>query len=114
MAGATSVAAVGSLLACSRDGRGSMKIFEDRQEAGSRLAELLLRFEWEHPIVLALPRGGVPVAYEVARALGAPLDVLIVRKLGAPFQPELGVGALTEGGTRFVDEEMCAALGITP
>jgi len=90
-----------------------MRIFEDRQEAGARLAELLLRFESEHPLVLALPRGGVPVGYEVARALGAPLDVLIVRKIGAPFQPELGLGAITEGGTRFVDEEMCAALGVT-
>jgi putative phosphoribosyl transferase len=91
-----------------------MNIFEDRQEAGARLAERLLRFESEHPLVLALPRGGVPVAYEVARALGAPLDVLIVRKIGAPFQPELGLGAITEGGTRFVDEQMCQALGVTP
>ncbi|MGZ3439954.1 MAG: phosphoribosyltransferase family protein [Polyangia bacterium] len=91
-----------------------MKIFEDRQEAGARLAELLQRFESEHPLVLALPRGGVPVGYQVARALGAPLDVLIVRKIGAPFQPELGLGAITEGGTRWVDEDMCATLGVTP
>ena len=91
-----------------------MKIFEDRQEAGAQLAELLLRFESEHPLVLALPRGGVPVAYEVARTLGAPLDVLVVRKIGAPFQPELGLGAITEGGARFVDEQMCQALGVTP
>ena len=90
-----------------------MKIFEDRQEAGARLAQRLQRFESEHPLVLALPRGGVPVGYEVARALGAPLDVLIVRKIGAPFQPELGLGAVTEGGTRFVDEAMCAELGVT-
>ena len=91
-----------------------MKIFRDRQEAGVRLAGLLERFQAERPIVLALPRGGVPVAYEVARALHAPLDVLIVRKIGAPFQPELGLGAVTEGGTRFVDEDMCAALGVAP
>ena len=90
-----------------------MRIFRDRQEAGQRLGKLLGRFAAEHPLVLALPRGGVPVAYEVARAIGAPLDVLIVRKIGAPFQPELGVGAVTEGGTMFVDAAMCAALGIT-
>ena len=90
-----------------------MKIFSDRHEAGKRLAPLVARFAGKDAIVLGLPRGGVPVAYEVARALGAPLDVLIVRKIGAPFQPELGVGAICEGGTRFVDQSMCAALGIT-
>lgn len=89
-----------------------MKTFQDRREAGRRLAPLLARFRGKDVIVLGLPRGGVPVAYEVARALAAPLDVLIVRKIGAPFQPELGVGAITEGGTRFVDEGMCDALGI--
>ena len=91
-----------------------MKSFRDRQQAGKQLAQLLRRFAAEDPIVLALPRGGVPVAYEVARELGAPLDVLIVRKIGAPFQPELGLGAITEGGTRFVDEDMCAVLGVSP
>lgn len=91
-----------------------MKIFRDRQEAGRRLAPLLERFAGEDAIVLGLPRGGVPVAYEVASALGLPLDVLIVRKIGAPFQPELGLGAVTEGGTSFVDDKMCAALGVAP
>jgi putative phosphoribosyl transferase len=90
-----------------------MSIFADRHEAGKRLAPLLARFAGKDAIVLGLPRGGVPVAYEVARALEAPLDILIVRKIGAPFQPELGVGAICEGGIRFVDVSMCAALGIT-
>ncbi|HEX9105400.1 MAG TPA: phosphoribosyltransferase family protein, partial [Polyangia bacterium] len=91
-----------------------MKIFSDRHEAGQRLAPLVQRFAGADTIVLGLPRGGVPVAYEVARALAAPLDVLVVRKIGAPFQPELGLGAITEGGGRFVDEQMCAALGVEP
>lgn len=71
-------------------------IFRDRQDGGRRLAALLRQDQRESPLVLALPRGGVPVAYEVARALDAPLDVLVVRKLGAPDQPELGVGAIAE------------------
>jgi putative phosphoribosyl transferase len=91
-----------------------MKNFADRHDAGRRLAPLVGRFAGPDTVVLGLPRGGVVVAYEVARAIGAPLDVLVVRKLGAPFQPELGIGAVCEGGVRFVDERMCAALGITP
>lgn len=86
--------------------------FDDRRQAGQRLATELERLAGERPVVLALPRGGVPVGHEVARALGAPFDVLIVRKLGAPFQPELGVGAVAEGGALFVDEELCAELDI--
>lgn len=86
--------------------------FRDRRDAGKRLAQALAHYQAEQPIVLALPRGGVPVGEEVARALGAPLDVLVVRKLGAPFQPELGVGAIAEGGVVWVDEELCASLGI--
>lgn len=87
--------------------------FHDRQDAGRRLAAQLTRFALEDPIVLALPRGGLPVGYEVARALGAPLDVLIVRKIGAPFQPELGIGAVAECAAMFVDQGTCDALGIT-
>jgi len=87
--------------------------FGDRRDAGRQLAARLERFKAENPLVLALPRGGLPVGYEVARALGAPLDVLIVRKLGAPMQPELGVGAVAEGGARFVDQATCDELGIT-
>lgn len=71
--------------------------FRDRTEAGQRLAEALARYRDARPIVLALPRGGVPVAFEVARALAAPLDVLLVRKIGAPGYPELGIGAVIDG-----------------
>ena len=73
-------------------------MFVDRREAGERLAEALLGFASEDPVVLGLPRGGVPVAAEVASALHAPLDVLVVRKLGCPWQPELGFGAYAGGG----------------
>jgi len=68
--------------------------FRDRKDAGRRLAERLARYRGEDSVVLALPRGGVPVGYEVARALKAPLDVFIARKLGAPNQPELGTAPL--------------------
>ncbi len=84
--------------------------FRDRREAGAALAALLLRSAPERALVLALPRGGVPVGYEVARALGAPLDVLIVRKIGAPGNPELGIGAVAEGGVRVLDPAMVRAL----
>ena len=67
-------------------------------EAGCALAQRLLKFKDERPVVLALPRGGVPVAFEVARALEAPLDLVLVRKIGAPFQPELALGAVVDGG----------------
>jgi putative phosphoribosyl transferase len=73
-------------------------IFADRAEAGRRLAVEVRRFEGEHPIVLALPRGGVPVGAEIARALGAPLDLIMVRKIGAPHQPELAIAAVVDGG----------------
>jgi putative phosphoribosyl transferase len=80
--------------------------FTDRGEAGRRLAGELEFLRGERPVVLALPRGGVPVAVEVARSLGAPLDVIVVRKLGVPFQPELGFGAIGEGGIRLLDQEL--------
>ncbi|WP_433932289.1 phosphoribosyltransferase family protein [Sorangium cellulosum] len=92
---------------------GRAKLFQDRRDAGRRLAQLLSGYRSEAPIVLGLPRGGVEVAYEVARALGAPLDVWIVRKLGAPGQPELGVGAIAEGGEVYIDRHLVALLGIT-
>jgi len=72
-------------------------MFADRRDAGRQLARTLLRYRSENPVVLALPRGGVPVGYEVASALGAPLDILVVRKLGAPGQAELGIGAIVDG-----------------
>src|SRR5437588_12949825 len=73
--------------------------FADRRDAGRRLAAELLPLAQERPVVVALPRGGVPVAVEVAKALAAPLDILAVRKLGAPGNRELWVGAVAEGGS---------------
>lgn len=72
-------------------------IFADRRDAGRKLAAALREKEFKDPIVLALPRGGVPVAYEVARELNAPLDLLFVRKIGAPGHPEFGIGAIVDG-----------------
>ncbi len=72
-------------------------MFRDRAEAGRRLAEALKRFKPDKPVVMALPRGGVPVAFEVAQALEVPLDLVLVRKIGAPFQPELAIGAVVDG-----------------
>lgn len=69
----------------------------DRKDAGSRLGVALAGFIGQDPVVLALPRGGVPVGFEIAKALGAPLDLIIVRKLGAPGQPELAIGAVVDG-----------------
>jgi len=86
--------------------------FLDRRDAGRRLAAELLPLADEAPVVVALPRGGVPVAEEVARALDAPLEILAVRKLGAPHNPEYGIGAIAEDGTRVFDPEALAALGI--
>ncbi|QRK10397.1 phosphoribosyltransferase [Archangium violaceum] len=87
--------------------------FRDRTDAGRRLADLLMGYRAESPLVLGLPRGGIPVAYEVARALGAPLDVWVVRKVGAPRQPELGLGAVAEGGALFLDRGMMRSLGFS-
>jgi putative phosphoribosyl transferase len=86
--------------------------FRDRHDAGRRLAAELLAYRDEDPVVIGLPRGGVPVAEEIAAALGAPLDVLAVRKLGAPHNPEYGIGAIAEGGIRVFDSEALAVLGI--
>ena len=93
-------------------------MFADRIEAGRLLGIRLLKLDESvcagaEIIVLALPRGGVPVGYEVAKALGAELDVFIVRKLGTPMQPELAMGAIVSGGIRVMNEEVVRALGIT-
>lgn len=80
--------------------------FIDRAEAGRRLARRLDALRDEDVVVLGLPRGGVPVAFEVARALAAPLDVIVVRKLGLPYQPELAVGAIGEGDARMINERI--------
>ena len=88
-------------------------LFEDRFEAGRLLASRLREFA-DRPdvVVLALPRGGVPVGYEVARALHAPLDVFVVRKLGAPGQEELAMGALASGGITVLNRDVIDGLGI--
>jgi predicted phosphoribosyltransferase len=86
-------------------------MFRDRREAGRLLAELLADYSGRaNVIVLALPRGGLPVGYEVARKLGAPLDVFVVRKLGLPSQPELALGAIASGGVRVLNQELVRAL----
>jgi putative phosphoribosyl transferase len=90
-------------------------MFQDRSDAGRRLADKLRHLKDKKPVVLALPRGGVPVGFEVARALGAPLDVLLVRKIGVPWQPELALGAVTDGEKpeTFIDKKLAAALSIS-
>ncbi|MFE4212145.1 phosphoribosyltransferase family protein [Streptomyces sp. NPDC056844] len=87
-------------------------LFTDRTDAGRQLAEALRHLERRDPVVLGLPRGGIPVAYEVARALGAPLDVVVVRKLGVPYRPELGFGAIGEGGARVISDEIVRHAGV--
>jgi putative phosphoribosyl transferase len=87
--------------------------FRDRADAGRRLARRLDELAFSDPLVLALPRGGVPVGFEIARALDAPLDVFVARKIGAPGYPEFGIGAIAEGGTTVVDRTMVQALGLS-
>jgi putative phosphoribosyl transferase len=88
--------------------------YRNRTEAGRRLAAELWGYANRPDVmVLALPRGGVPVAYEVARALNAPLDVFIVRKLGLPTHPELAMGAIASGGIRLIDEAAVRSFGVT-
>src|SRR3954462_14126630 len=84
-------------------------LFRDRRDAGRALAGGLAHYAGRPDVrVLALPRGGVPVAFEVARALAAPLDVFVVRKLGAPRHPELAMGAIASGGVRVLNEQVVA------
>jgi putative phosphoribosyl transferase len=85
-------------------------LFADRADAGRGLARRLEFLRGADPVVLGLPRGGVPVGYEVARALDAPLDVIVVRKLGVPSQPELAMGAIGEGGVRVLNETVLESL----
>jgi putative phosphoribosyl transferase len=90
-----------------------MALFKDRRDAGKQLAQELTAYAGRPDvIVLALPRGGVPVAYEVARALNAPLDIFIVRKLGLPGHEELAIGAIASGGVRVLNEDIVRALNI--
>ncbi len=95
--------------------RGEEMLFADRRDAGCRLAAELQRFRDQRPVVLALLRGGVAVGFEIAMALKAPLDVVLVRKIGHPWSPELAIGAIADGETpeRLIDERMVAEFGIS-
>ena len=88
--------------------------FEDRSEAGRRLADKLSYLKDRQPIVLALPRGGVAVGFEIARVLDAPLDIVLVRKIGVPWQPELALGAVTDGAGHetFIDRDLATSLHV--
>lgn len=88
-------------------------LFENRQEAGRRLAFRLTQHGFQDPILLALPRGGVPVGYEVAEILGIPIDVIVSRKISAPGSPEFGIGAIAEGDVLVLDEEVIKRLKIS-
>src|SRR5262245_63457182 len=90
-------------------------IFADRAEAGALLAEAVARLGLADPLLLALPRVGVPVAAAIARRLGAPLDLMLVRKLGAPHEPELAIGAVADGGApvTVLNEPLVASIGVS-
>jgi putative phosphoribosyl transferase len=92
---------------------GGETTFRDREDAGRQLAGKLGAYRDEDAVVFALPRGGVPVGYEISRAIGAPLEVIVSRKLGAPAQPEFGIGAVAPGGVRVVNERAMKASGAT-
>jgi len=87
-------------------------VFHDRVDAGEQLARALRHLRTTNPIVLGIPRGGVPVAYEVARALDAELDVVVARKLGAPRRPELAIGAVAADGTTCLNQELLVSVGV--
>jgi putative phosphoribosyl transferase len=91
-----------------------MTIFANRQEAAKQLTERLMPFKDADPVVLALPRGGVPIGFEVAKALEAPLDLVLVRKIGAPHQPELAIGAIVDGphAETVVNDDIVKVLGV--
>jgi predicted phosphoribosyltransferase len=88
--------------------------FTDRSDAGRQLARVLRdKVGNRSPLIVALPRGGLPVAYEVSRALKAPLDIMVVRKVGAPFNEEFAIGAMASGGVQIIDTQLVQRLGIT-
>jgi len=87
--------------------------FANRRHAGEQLGRAVADLEPSNPVVYALPRGGVPVAFEVARTLSCPLDVLIVRKVGVPFQPELAMGAIAEGGVTVRNNDVIEVAAVT-
>ncbi|MBD3250547.1 MAG: phosphoribosyltransferase [Candidatus Pacebacteria bacterium] len=88
-------------------------MFNNRTDAGQLLAEQLSRYKLDKPVVLALPRGGVPVGFKVAQVLEAPLSVLVSRKIGAPNNPEFGIGAISEGGVVIFDQRTIGLLGVS-
>lgn len=88
-------------------------VFENRQEAGRQLAAKLSRYKNKNAIVLALPRGGIYIGFEVAKALHLPLDVIVSRKIGAPVNPEFGIGAISENNVQVMDEHAVKSLGIS-
>lgn len=87
-------------------------VFENRQEAGKQLATQLIKYREKKPFILAMPRGGVPIAYEIAHTLHAPLDVIVVRKIGLSGNREFGIGAIAEGGVEILDQTTTRVLGI--
>src|ERR671915_1771115 len=87
--------------------------FRDRADAGRQLVPRLMPYADQNPVVLALPRGGVPVAFEVAKALRAPLDLFVVRKLGVPGHEEYAMGAIATGGVRVLHHDVVEALGVS-
>lgn len=89
-------------------------VFQNRKQAGRLLGERLKALSIQNPIILALPRGGIPIGYEIAKMLGAPLGVLIVRKVGAPLNPEFGIGAISEEGYYWIDSDTARAVRATP
>src|SRR5262245_15768611 len=107
---------IGSVVALTQGGEPSglqSMRYSDRREAGQHLAQLLSQYaKRDDVVVLALPRGGVPVAFEVTRALEAPLDVFLVRKLGAPGHPEFAIGAIASGGVKVLKQAQIAYLRI--
>lgn len=88
-------------------------IFRDRQDAGKQLAEKLMKFKGENPIILAIPRGGVVVAREIVIALRVELNLIIPRKIGAPYNPELAIGAVTEDGSTILDQDLITYLNVS-
>lgn len=87
-------------------------VFQDRKDAGQKLAKVLSHYAVEKPIILGMPRGGVVVASEIAKALNAPLDIIVSRKIGAPLQPEYAIGAIAEGDVQIFNSEAISSLGI--
>ncbi len=90
----------------------TLRIFRNRIDAGAQLAQRLEMYRGKDPLILGIPRGGVPVAAEIARHLDAELDIVVARKLGAPFQPELAIGAVTANGGRYLNEELIREAGV--